>query len=417
MIRAALGTVLALLVGCGPSLPEPSATPSEPTALSKCQVALSIDRPLVTEWSATEKANLEASVARRAVAVDYRGCEMRVVTGCELDGAYVLERTTLATDTHRVSNEDELYAKLPLGAATLGGQLERAGSLSLRTTVAGQYRLDRTGPFERPEQAACAEATHVVTAVTVGAFELRASERAEGGAEVGVGALGGGVRSERGESLLRSAGDPNACELGESAEDELDLQCRSPIQVFLAPFRDSRGAPVAPELSADSRTAVQVRFEPADSDERWQLKDGKGQVVCDLPCERWVAPGAGYQLYHQADDADDVLTISVPSDLGFAPGSRIVARPSPARGNVNVGGAMVGIGIGVGLGIPAAVGSECKGGSDAACGVGIGGFGLGLGLFVTGVVYLFAYWQRDDVVETERNTRSAASLPPLQLTF
>ena len=43
---------------------------------------------LVTEWPASEKANLEVRLREGAVAVAYSGCEMRLVPDCRV-GAIV----------------------------------------------------------------------------------------------------------------------------------------------------------------------------------------------------------------------------------------------------------------------------------------------------------------------------------------
>ena len=51
------------------------------------------------------------------------------------------KKTTLSTDTTDIRDEDELYAKLPLGAASLSGQLKTSGTLHVQTTVSGHMRL------------------------------------------------------------------------------------------------------------------------------------------------------------------------------------------------------------------------------------------------------------------------------------
>ncbi len=144
--RPATGVLTALVIaafGCG-GVNSPRATaPEVPMGAgqTKCQIAKGQDNPLVTEWAASEKANLEARLARGAVVVAYSGCELRLLPDCPVRGSYQWRRTTTSTDVVGIRDEDELYAKLPLGALTLEGELQRSGRLAVQTTVSGQLVL------------------------------------------------------------------------------------------------------------------------------------------------------------------------------------------------------------------------------------------------------------------------------------
>lgn len=135
----------------------------DPTPLAKCRVAASQSSPLVTEWPASEKAHLESQMTAGAVVVSYSGCELRVLPECRLAGRYEWQRTSLSDDIVEIRNEDDLYAKLPLGAATLEGELRSRGRLSVRTTVAGQLRLAAPSMSLAAE---CGDATHVVAGMS-----------------------------------------------------------------------------------------------------------------------------------------------------------------------------------------------------------------------------------------------------------
>jgi hypothetical protein len=97
----------------------------------KCRVAASQTSPLVTEWPASEKANLEVLSHNGAVAVAYSGCSLRVLPQCRVRGSYQWMRTTPSTDSLEIKDADELFAKLPLGAASLEGELKRSGRLAV----------------------------------------------------------------------------------------------------------------------------------------------------------------------------------------------------------------------------------------------------------------------------------------------
>jgi hypothetical protein len=208
----------------------------DPTPLAKCAVAASHEQPLVTEWPASYKARLEALLHEGAVAVEYSGCDLRIIDTCKIPGSYAWKKTTLSTDTTDIRDEDDLFAKLPLGAVTLSGELKTSGSLHVQTTVSGQMQLVGT-VGDATSGAECARATHLVTALSVGAFKLVAGGDVSGGAGAdvhGIGVHGAGSESK---SILRAAGDPTSCQ--RSTRDEPSAECRSPIQIFLTPIRRS----------------------------------------------------------------------------------------------------------------------------------------------------------------------------------
>ena len=123
--------------------PPAPAAPVDAEGAARCRIAAKQERPLVTEWAGSEKADLESRLSSgQVVAVRYTGCELQIVEACRVSGKYAFRRTTLSTDTVEISDADDLYAKLPLGAVGLEGELAWSGRLAVRTTVAGEYRLD-----------------------------------------------------------------------------------------------------------------------------------------------------------------------------------------------------------------------------------------------------------------------------------
>jgi hypothetical protein len=328
--------VLALVLsGCGSAGsvgPRPVA-PSDPTAGTKCKLASNQDSPLVTEWPASEKARLESLAARQVVAVAYSGCELRIVDSCRVPGSYTWRPTTLATDTVEISDANELYAKLPLGAVGLEGQLERSGRLAVKTTVSGHLELADV-PTTVPATGACSGVTHLVKGISVGAFRLLSGGSVAVGGAAEMGGVGAGARSRSQESVMREAGDPERC--AESSESAPHAQCASPIQVFLVPTGATAPAALAPsggatgmseETHARELGGVLVAF-PREEEELWSLRDGSGRVLCELPCSRWVPPASGYRLERQSDRS----TVDVPDRLGNPPGTGATAEFQPSRG-------------------------------------------------------------------------------------
>lgn len=308
-------------------------------------MAADSNHPLVTEWSAADKAHLESLISERVVAVQYSGCELRIVPECELEGRYVWSLTTLATDTVRIASVDELYAKLPLGAAELESELSASGSLAVQTTVTGQLRLGQA-EVHVPKTAACAEVTHWVNALSVGAFRLYATRQEQRKTDVSAG-LEVRDRSTGAQRTVHEAGSRQAC--AASTDSGPDAQCASPIQLFLEPVANREQ--YEREALARKSGAVQLDIAPPEvAAEHWTLRDAQGGVLCSAPCEQWVTPASGYYLQRDLT-AGQQVKLPLPASFDAAPGSRLRLEYRAQRGAPFTSAVLF-----YGLGVPAAIG-------------------------------------------------------------
>jgi len=281
--RLVLLTTLLLLPvvsGCFSSMKGSDTLPAGAIPGSKCRLGSSQSGLLITEWSAAEKANLEAMLEEGAVPVMFKGCSMKMLPQCKLGGSYTWQRTTVTSDGIDIKNEADLYTKLPLGAVALSAELKRSGHLHVLTTVSGQRRLEGFTAAEVPRSPECDEATHIISAMSVGAFSLNAGagQTVGGGAEVKNVGVGGSHSSEM--RVLKSAGDADRC--SEATEEAPNIDCGSPIQVFLEPIfgkAEQEGPP----------GSVKVDFVSADGDSRWDVYIND-QASCTTPCSEWVEP-------------------------------------------------------------------------------------------------------------------------------
>jgi hypothetical protein len=248
-----------------------------------------------------------------ALAVEFTGCSMRPILGCNLRGSYRWQRTTPSSEAIEIHNEDELFAKLPLGALALEGELARSGRLAVRTAVSGQYVLEGSGAADVPDYGDCQAATHLLVGVSIGSFKLHSGGTLQAGGTIGAGAYSGGAQTSSSESLLREAGDFDSCK---AATDETpELNCSSPIQAFLAPlprFAKERG-----------NGTLRVTFTVGDSDRAWELRKNQ-QFVCRAPCTRWISPSEVYQL--RTETGPDFQTLDVPDLTRFAGSGSLEVR-------------------------------------------------------------------------------------------
>jgi len=328
------GTLLSGCGGGGDMMPRAKA-PGAPDSEARCQAAARNESPLVTEWAAAEKANLQARLRAGGLAVEFTGCSMRPITGCTVRGSYRWQRTTLSSEGIEITNQDELFAKLPLGAIALEGELARAGRLSVRTAVSGQYVLEGSTAADVPDYGDCSQATHLLVGVSIGSFKLHSGGSLQAGAAVSAGAYEGGAKTQSTESLLREAGDFDSCKL--STDEHPEMNCSSPIQAFLAPlprFAKERGA-----------GTLRATFASGSPQKAWELRQG-GQFVCRTPCTRWVTPADAYEL--RIENGPELQTLHVP-DLGpYVGAGSLEVRAYEKDQGLFVGG-IVAAGVGGGL--------------------------------------------------------------------
>jgi hypothetical protein len=209
---------------------------AEETGQAKCGVVKSSAKPLVVEWPAAERAALESGASRGLVAVRYEGCDMEVLTTCTAAGSYAYIGLTQKREGVRIRNADELYAELPVGAASLEGKLERAGQLNVDMVIVGRKEADRSTFNERDLTGRCDEATHVITGLTVGAFSFYTGASAEVGAAVKVGNMGAGASSSAGNEVLREDGSGASCVVASSADASPPEGCGALLRVEVVPI-------------------------------------------------------------------------------------------------------------------------------------------------------------------------------------
>lgn len=243
------------LSACGvfgdPADPSSLAQPPEyepPGGQSKCKLTASQLRPLIVEWSASDRAALEVLAKRGTVVVRYSDCEMEILPRCRAPGAYRYVPTSRKTEQVIIQDEDELYASLPTGAFKLEGKLRRAGQLNVNLNVVGQYDSDQTTIPSDALEGNCAKATHVVTGLTVGAFEFSAGASGEAGG--GASALGSGVgaSASRRREVLSSDGNVAACMNATRTDAEPPDHCAALVRIAVAKL----SGPVAPPPPATS---------------------------------------------------------------------------------------------------------------------------------------------------------------------
>jgi hypothetical protein len=193
-------------------------------------------RPLVVEWSAPERAALEAQARGGQLVVRYEGCELEVLRQCRAPAKFGYKYTSITPKEERVkmTSAEQLYASIPVYAARFEGKLARSGELSAEMTIVGEFGAEGEPPAIDQLEGECAGATHVISALTVGAFSFFAGASSEVGVSASVAGFGGGAeRASKDESLSRD-GDARACGASRRGDPSPPEGCGALVRVELA---------------------------------------------------------------------------------------------------------------------------------------------------------------------------------------
>ncbi|HFE46381.1 MAG TPA: hypothetical protein ENJ18_12950 [Nannocystis exedens] len=253
-------------------------------------------RPFIIEWDATDMSSFESYAANDVVIVRYEGCHLEVLDECRNDsirgeqGAYKpVEWTSGSLEKLEIASEGELYAKLPLGEATLGGRVRGGEKFSMEYYVAGTRNASRDAVYRADidDNPGCEDATHFVYGYNLGAFALGSVEDSSidvGGSIYGFGAGGNTSKSRKAD---KKGGDLGVCQSDSATEVN---GCKAPIRLSLRKIREGedpkKGEMSAPETDASLNAAGQIGAKIEMSDEaqarydsatlKMNSKDGNG---------------------------------------------------------------------------------------------------------------------------------------------
>lgn len=225
--------------------------------------------PLLVEWPAADRARLESRAERGVVAVRYDGRSLEVIGGCTTERAYSYVPNTLHRDRVVVESRDELGAQFPLSVASLGGKLAQHGKLIVDLAIVGSFTVDPSEVSALDFHGDCQRATHVVSGMGAGAFELRSGSGTSATGGVSAGGIGANGTRQRQEELLSRAGDVSACSRGTREDERPPNGCGALIRLELTPMtRESEPSPpiaaVAPDSTNDpASTAGPSPYEPS----------------------------------------------------------------------------------------------------------------------------------------------------------
>jgi hypothetical protein len=236
----------AATTGCGPGnvIAKNKSIADVDDQTTTCKVAKDPLNPMIVEWPATSKVSLDRASKSGLVVVSYAGCTLKILQGCQAKGSYTYTGVTPARDKIDIGSQDDLYARLPLGAVSLKGELAQGAKLQLDYIAVGQRVAD-----DAPQglEGNCEGATHYVRTITLGAYSLDRMAKAEAGAGVDFNGAGVGGERKEADERLNFSGDVDGCSsTSPSSEDQAESSgCGAPLQLDLAPLRFAEGGVVS----------------------------------------------------------------------------------------------------------------------------------------------------------------------------
>jgi hypothetical protein len=217
-----------------------------PAGQAKCSIQKSQSKPLVVEWPSPDRLELENTIRQGLAVVHYAGCEISLLNRCRVASRYSYLGATQSEDRIEVKDEDDLYANLPLGAASLEGKLHRAGRLTVDMNVVGRFQAERPKVWADELQGECGGATHFVYGVIVGAFDFYSGGHADVGGGVGTRQLGAGAQLSAERESLTKSGDQSACSKATSWDKSPPEGCGALIRLEVVPLEAARGVGAVP---------------------------------------------------------------------------------------------------------------------------------------------------------------------------
>lgn len=238
------------LPGCGspgrPRVPDDDA--GEQARIPQCTIfKREPTKPDLMAWDAGQRVEVQRLLRFGVVAVHYEqvGCDVTITVQSDCVGnAKYLYSPTYIRERVVVNDEQDAIAKLPLGAASLRGELTHDNSVRIDYVLAGQYALapgQRVAGWDRPE---CRKATHYARSVHVGGFAHTSGNRDVVRAAVGVFGMGGEAGAKNEKLQWRTEGSPKACQEAEQQREE-NTGCNMPLRLELVAIPGR--APIEPE--------------------------------------------------------------------------------------------------------------------------------------------------------------------------
>lgn len=220
----------------GPITPPLTATPDVQA------LAGQNDAPLIIDWPANARGNLEIAMDRGVAVVSYSKGKIQLLDDCKLDGNYGFSKFKLKEQVIAFESGDELRANLPLGgvglAVKLDAEMKRGATLEVALVMIGKRAAtwasakmdDVHGP------AACKGATHFVRGVFVGAFAMQVGAKSKASTAIEIFGGKSGWAGDVSKSVRTTDGSLDDCRKASADDAAKAPNCGALLNLELVPI-------------------------------------------------------------------------------------------------------------------------------------------------------------------------------------
>jgi hypothetical protein len=202
---------------------------------------------LVVDWANASRGRLEAAARRGAVAVHFEKGKLRLVPYCSSRAKYSYAGLSPKNEQLTIKDESELKAALPTFGLSFEGALRGSAQLGVSMTIVGRFESGKEALDVASLEGDCSDVTHVISGMSVGAFDVHkgSAGHASGGVSLGNAGVTGAAPSEL--DSLNKDGDTQSCSAAKASDSPPPDACAALVRVELRRI-SSRPAPPAPQM-------------------------------------------------------------------------------------------------------------------------------------------------------------------------
>lgn len=200
--------------------------------------------PLVLEWPASARSDLEAAAQEGVVVVSFTCTGVKVLADCKVKGGYGYRSVTARTETTLIEGKDDIKASFGGAAWAVAGSLTRDAKLDLTTLSVGKLSTARSSVHrsDLADDDFCKGATHFVKRIDLGAFAMATGTNVSAGFSAKAFTQGAAGGSSSKDVRTKADGDPNKCKVSATSDAKAPEGCGAPIRVSLAPIKEGKAS-------------------------------------------------------------------------------------------------------------------------------------------------------------------------------
>lgn len=232
--------------------------PADPTYAQatgqRCVTGDGNPQPLVVDWQAETRTDLEVSMRRGVAVVAYDCKALRVLPDCTLDGNYNFIGVSYKEQKLQLKTVGEIKANLPAGiiAASASAELQQGASLEVELSIVGKQMSSVNDGNAGQLRGRCEGATHFVRAVTTGAFTLDTKTNAAVDTKLAVAGAGASTKGSSDKQWHQKDGDRAACQSAAATASTPPANCTTPLRLDLVAIAAPAATPAMTTASAST---------------------------------------------------------------------------------------------------------------------------------------------------------------------